>query len=301
MIERVWQCVARRRTERLSMRWVIPALLMLALPSSAFAADLSGDFDVLRGSEPVGPARFTNWSGYYAGGQFSYGDGNVNFAGATQPLVAFSLRELTLEEQDGVSQWPVLGKTGQDAIGYGGFFGYNMQWQDLILGVELNYTHTAMKVTSSETPIGRQTSAGGSTYDVTVDGSGSFNITDFVQLRARAGWIFGKLMPYGFAGFVLGRADYNLSTLVFGQQNPSSPPVVPCNTRTNPTCVDFSFPNTASQSNALLYGFSAGGGMDVMLAPNVFARGELEFVQFAPISHIISSIVSARVGAGVKF
>jgi outer membrane immunogenic protein len=283
------------------MRWVIRALVMLALPSTAFAADLSGDFDVLRGSEPVGPARFTNWSGYYAGGQFGYSDGNVNFSNATQPLVAFSLRELTLEEEDGISQWQVLGRTGHDAIGYGGYFGYNMQWQDMILGVELNYTHTSMNVTSAETPISRQTSAGGLTYDVTAQGSGTFNVTDYVQLRARAGWIFGKLLPYGFAGFVLGRADYNISTLVFGQENPSTPPTVPCNHVSNPSCVDFSFANQASESNALLYGFSAGGGMDVMVAPNVFARGELEFVQFAPLSHIVTNIVTARVGAGVKF
>lgn len=283
------------------MRWVIRALVILALPSSAFAADLSGDFDVLRGTQPVGPARFTNWAGFYGGGQFSYGDGNVNFANATQPLVAFSLRELALESEDGVSQWQVLGKTGQDAIGYGGFFGYNMQWQDMILGVELNYTHTAMKVVSSETPISRMTAAGGDTYNVTINGSGTFNITDFVQLRARAGWIFDKYLPYGFAGFVLGHANYNLSTLVFGQQNPSTPPVVPCNTTIAPSCVDFSFANTASESNALLYGVSVGGGIDVALTPNIFGRAELEYIQFAPISHIVSSIASARVGAGIKF
>ena len=69
----------------------------------------------------------------------------------------------------------------------------------------------------------------------------------------------------------------------------------------NPSCVDFNFANHASESNALLFGFSAGGGMDVMVAPNVFARGELEFIQFAPISHIVTNIVSARVGAGVRF
>jgi outer membrane immunogenic protein len=288
-------------SEKQSMRWVIRALVMLALPSGAFAADLSGDFDALRGSQSVGPARFTNWSGVYAGGQFGYSDGNVDFSNATQPLVGFSLRETTLENEQLPSAWPVLGRTGHDAIGYGGFFGYNMQWQDMILGVELNYTHTSMNVVSPETPISRQTSAGGNIYDVTVSGAGTFNVTDYVQLRARAGWMFGKLLPYGFAGVVLGRADYNLSTLVFGQENPSSPPTVPCNTRIAPTCVDFSFSNAASESNALLYGFSAGGGMDVMVASNVFARGELEFVQFAPISHIVTSIVTARVGAGVKF
>ena len=101
--------------------------------------------------------------------------------------------------------------------------------------------------------------------------------------------------------FVLGRANYNVSTLVFGQQSPSTPPTVPCNNRTNPACVDFSFGNAVSQSNALLYGASIGGGIDVAVAQNVFARAEVEYIQFAPINHILSSITSARVGAGIKF
>lgn len=284
------------------MRWVIRALVTLALlPCSAFAADLSGDFDVLRGTQPVGPARFANWAGYYGGGQFSYGDANVNFEHATQPLVAFSLRETALEQVVSPSNWQVLGKTGEDAIGYGGFFGYNMQWQDAILGVELNYTHTAMKVVSSSTPISRQTSAGGNTYGVTLDGSGTFNITDFVQLRGRAGWIFGKFLPYGFAGFVLGRADYNVTTVVSGQQNPSVPPTFPCNNIANPECIDFRYANSAAQSNALLFGASIGGGVDMMITQNVFTRAELEYIQFAPINHIVSSVTSARVGAGFRF
>ena len=283
------------------MRWVIRALVLLALPSGAFAADLSGDFDALRGTQPVGPARFFNWSGAYFGGQFGYSDGNVNFANATQPLVAFSLRELALESEDGVSQWAVLGKTGRDAIGFGGFAGYNMQFQDMILGVEVNYTHTSMNVTSSETPISRMTSAGGNTYDVTLQGSGTLNITDYVDLRARAGWIFDRFMPYGFAGLVLGRADYKLSTVAFGQQNPSTPPTVPCNLAIAPSCVDFSFANQASESNALLYGLSVGGGVDVAVTQNVFLRGEVGYIQFAPISHIVAAITSARVGAAVKF
>ena len=93
------------------MRRVICALTVLALASPAFAADL--DLDILRGSQPVGPATFTRWSGFYVGGQIGYGD------------VAFSLRELALESDDFVSTWPVLGRGSNDAVGYGGFIGYN--------------------------------------------------------------------------------------------------------------------------------------------------------------------------------
>ncbi len=68
------------------MRWVICAAFMLALAPSAFAADL----DMLRGSQTVGPATFMRWAGFYAGGQFGYSSGNVDFSKATQPLIANS-------------------------------------------------------------------------------------------------------------------------------------------------------------------------------------------------------------------
>ena len=51
----------------------------------------------------------------------------------------------------------------------------------------------------------------------------------------------------------------------------------------------------------MLYGFSVGGGVDWALTPNIFLRGEFEYVQFAPIASIVASIVTARVGAGFKF
>jgi outer membrane immunogenic protein len=128
------------------MRWVICALTALTLASPVFAADL-GILPVPQpvgpaGPLPVGPATFTRWSGFYFGGQIGYGDANADFSGATQQLVHYSLRELALENQDSVSTWSVLGRGGSDAVGYGGFVGYNTQWQDLVLGLEGNYTHT---------------------------------------------------------------------------------------------------------------------------------------------------------------
>ena len=48
-------------------------------------------------------------------------------------------------------------------------------------------------------------------------------------------------------------------------------------------------------------GFSVGGGLDWALTPNIFARGEFEFVQFAPFANISAYIVDARVGGGVMF
>ncbi len=284
------------------MRRVICALTVLALGSPAFAADL--DLDILRGSQPVGPATFTRWSGFYVGGQIGYGDANTDFSNATQPLVAFSLRETALESSDFVSTWPVLGSGSNDAVGYGGFVGYNTQWQDVVLGLEGNYTHTDFVTTASVSPLvggaGRIVSAGGSQYSVNLTGTGQLEITDYASLRARAGWVLGNFLPYGFAGLVIGRENYSVTTEVYGQQNSASPAFFPCDPAA-PTCIGYDFSNSAGQNGALLYGFSIGGGLDWALTQNIFLRGEFEYVQFAPIANIVASITSARLGAGFKF
>jgi outer membrane immunogenic protein len=279
------------------MRWVIGALVGLALAPSAYA----GDYDILRGAQSVGPATFTRWSGFYVGGQFGYSDATADFSGATQPLVAYSLRELALENDDHPSQWPFLHKVSNGAAGYGGFAGYNTQWQDLILGLEANYSHTSFTATSLASPLSRVVTAEGNTYSVTLTGSGTLHLTDYASLRGRAGWVFNNFLPYGFAGVAIGRADYHITSLVYGQQDPSSPPVVPCDTTLAPTCVDYSFSNAAGKSMALMYGFSVGGGLDMALTSNIFLRGEYEYVRFAPLTGIVAAISSAHVGVGIKF
>ena len=150
-----------------SMRRVICALALLMSSAPAFA----GDFDVLRGSESVGPARFTNWSGFYFGGQVGYSNVNTDFSKATSSLVAFSLRNTTLEQEQSPSSWPVLGQGNNSTTTFGGFIGYSTQWQDLILSIEGDYSRVNVTTTAAESPISRQTSAGGNNYDVTVLGS----------------------------------------------------------------------------------------------------------------------------------
>ena len=65
-------------------------------------------------------------------------------------------------------------------------------------------------------------------------------------------------------------------------------------------CTGFPLDPGSAQSNALLWGYSVGAGLDWALTPNIFVRGEFDFDQFAPISNISMSLVSGRVGAGFK-
>jgi outer membrane immunogenic protein len=287
------------------MRWVIYTLAVLMLAPPALAADL----DVLRGSEevpalPVGNPTFTRWSGFYFGGDASYNYSQANFSRATRPLLAFSLRDLTLEEEVNPSSIPVLGKGSANAFGGGGFLGYNTQWQDLVIGIEGTYTHTNLNMTASSSPLAgtpaspsRVFSAGGVNYNVALFGTGNLNLTDYGEARFRAGYIVGNLLPYGFVGVAVGRASYSVTT----QANVTQGTLSDGTCGMGSDCIPFTFSNSAGQSNALLFGVSVGGGLDWALTPNIFLRSEFEFVQFVPFANISAYIIDARVGGGFKF
>ncbi|MGC1352024.1 MAG: outer membrane beta-barrel protein [Xanthobacteraceae bacterium] len=288
------------------MRWVFCLAVMLGTATPALAADY--DLPILRGSEPpapvvtVGPATFTRWSGFYVGGVASYNNATTDFINATQPLVAFSLRATTLEEQVHPSGIAVLGKGADSAFGGGAFLGYNTQWQDLILGVEATYTHTNLSTTATGSAVARIFPT--VTDAVALNASGHLNLTDYGEARFRAGYVVGNLLPYGFMGLAVGRASYSVSTIANIAQptNTGNPDYSCLNTGVStPTCQFISFTNSAGQDNALLWGFSVGAGLDWALTQNFFLRGEFEFVQFAPISNINLPLVSGRVGAGYKF
>jgi opacity protein-like surface antigen len=271
-------------------------LVMCALSVSAFAPRaLADDLDVLRGAIPVAPALFTRWSGFYFGGQFGYSDALADFSASSQTPIAYALRETALENEFSVSEWPTLARANQGGLTFGGFVGYNTQWQDLILGVEGNYNHASINMTASSSKIGPLITGAdslGYTHAVTISGNGSMAVFDYGSLRARAGLVLGNFLPYGFAGLAIGEANTNISANVQDLQCTASAPI---------SCGNFSFNAGSGTSTALTYGFVAGGGLDVALTPNVFVRGELEYAQFAPISGIVAEIMTARVGAGLKF
>src|ERR1043166_4350369 len=120
-----------------SMRRGISGLAGLGFAHGALAADL----DYLRGSEVLAPsfATYTNWSGFYLGGQFGFGNTQMDFSPATASLIAFMLRTSGLENLGHISQWQILGAKDSRDTSYGGFIGYNSQWENVILGVEANY------------------------------------------------------------------------------------------------------------------------------------------------------------------
>jgi outer membrane immunogenic protein len=268
------------------MRRVLYALLALAFAPSAFADDLSWLTAPPHTNVPV----VNGWAGPYLGGQVSWSSGGGDFSKSTQPPLAFAL-----EAVDMPSSWQVLGQAAHSGIGFGGFAGYNTQFERFILGVEGNYDQANLSFTAPNSPISRRVAAGGVPYDVTVTGSGSVSDLNFGTLRARAGWALGNFLPYAFTGLAVGHANVNISGTAFGVQNPGCAPSI-----TAP-CVPFSFTGTAGRNGEWMLGFAVGAGLDVALTRNVFLRAEYEYVQFAPVASVVVSVNTVRSGLAVKF
>jgi opacity protein-like surface antigen len=285
------------RIEGSVMRRCLVALCLLAFATQTQAQDF--EMPTLRGSSPFIPAapKYTRWAGFYAGGQVGQSSTEMNFKDATQDLIAYLLRTTALENEQRPSEWGVLGKANPSGISYGAFVGYNVQFSDVIVGVDLHYNRSDFFANAPVTPISRAVSAGGNTYNITVEGAASMHVTDYGAARLRAGWIVNNFLLYGTGGFAVGRANITRSARVFGQENPNTP----CGPAAVNTCVAFDYSTSESKNGHFIYGWSAGAGVDVMLMPNFFVRGEIEYMSFTEAQGIKLDIGTARVGAGVKF
>jgi opacity protein-like surface antigen len=213
------------------------AFLAAATAGPAFAADMPET--ILRGgySEPP-PPPYARWDGVSLGAQFGYSN-------------------LTADFSD-VSTATTLPKVSTNSAQYGGFIGYNAQWDELVLGVEGAYNRfNSLSATGESGTL-----------------SSTFKVVDYGTVRARAGYAFGQFLPYLYFGGAVGRVNYQ--TVDAGTV-------------------------TSSRDNGYAGGFTTGLGIDVAILPNVFVRAEYEYVLFAPINGVRSSINTARAGVGIRF
>jgi len=274
------------------MRRFLLSVLMCAAASGAQAADLP-DFPVLRGGFTDG---FTtppvNWRGFYIGGQAGYGSSDEKFAGSNSNMLAALLDHNVIEEMQ-VSQWN-LGLGGQSArtSAFGAFAGYNSQWDDVVLGIEASYMHGSFGGASHATKelVSGAKLSDGFFHDVAVDSSASISISDMATFRGRAAYAWGCFLPYVFGGFALGNADILRSVTVHDAvSNVIGGPFAPLATLNA----------TDGVHNHLIYGYTAGLGVDVNLVGGLFMRAEWEYIRFT--SQVDTNINTVRAGLGYKF
>ena len=279
------------------MRWVLAAVVVLAVAPSAFA----DDFGILRGTQPT-----YRWSGIYGGGQVGYSSSVVNFGQAASSDIGFILRNTAIQQDQQISQWSVLGSRSPVTTGVGAFIGYNIEWENLITGLEVNYNHVSLSASSGSTITRSFTESANLPaghhyfYSLTVTGQSALHMSDIATFRLRGGVEEGSFLPYVFGGLAVARADFsNSATLSFTATDfpdSSTPPLTPL-----PTLNFGPVTQGNTQSGSFAYGFATGAGVDVGLTPNVFVRGEFEYIYFAPLNGIHVTTATGRVGGGLKF
>jgi outer membrane immunogenic protein len=315
------------------MRKVVLSLLLLSAAGTARAADL--DYDYLRGADyDPPPVAVVDWSGVYVGGHGGYTAGSFAQRNAVQSALANYFYATAVEAEYGVSRnvsFP--GSRGRGAS-FGAYAGWNMQFEDAVLGLEADYTHTEQKTTSSY-GISRVMTLSTGTYDtVNMFGQSKTEIQDYGTIRARAGYAIGNFLPYVTGGFAVGQVKftdsvdvqnygYNAGAYVANQAlppsqrvavynhgyaafNPDAPAVgsTPPSTARDQTTV--TTPNAATRIVAndrvkTIGGIALGFGLEYALTPNILLRGEYQYVNFQRFNGHNAELNTIRGGAAVKF
>jgi opacity protein-like surface antigen len=278
------------------MRRAILGLVMIGLVHDASAGDL--DLPVLRGSNAydMGMPAYHRWSGFYVGGQGGFTAANLNFSKAGQSLLADMLRNTTIESEFAVSHWPQPTEGRDSGLTYGGFIGYNWQWDDAVLGLELNYNRSSFSSSGSDSITRIITTLDEYQYTVTATASGSAKVTDFGTFRVRGGYVMGSFMPYGTVGLAVGLVNLTKTASV------SYPaPIDVSSGGVQPLLPPFSDSASLVKNGVVAVGYSAGLGFDYEVVPGVFVRGEYEYVGFPSVKDFSINISTVRGGVGVKF
>ncbi|MCK0197066.1 porin family protein [Ancylobacter sp. 6x-1] len=140
------------------------AAALMTMP--AYAADLSMP---VKAPPVVEPAPAFSWTGFYLGANAGYGWGSAKF-------------------NSGVDL------DGMDGGLVGGQIGYNLQYGQVVFGVETDLQYADMK--------DRFTFASGSSV--------SSELRYFGTVRARVGYAFDRILPYVTGGFAYGSNKVNL-------------------------------------------------------------------------------------------
>jgi outer membrane immunogenic protein len=271
---------------------VVAAAMMLGAVTVAQAADMP-DLPILRGSFTDGlTTSRVNWQGVYFGGQGGYGSSDENFTGSSTNLLATLLANNVVQEM-GVPQWNLgFGKQSSRTSAFGAFLGYNWQWDEAVLSLEASYMHGdfgGMSIASKELVSGAPLSDG-RFHDVAVTSSASIKISDMATFRGRAAYAFDCFLPYVFGGFALGNAEIAHSATVNDSVS---------NSVNGPFAPLMPLFATDAVHNHLIYGYTAGLGIDINLVGGLFARAEWEYVRFT--SSVDTNINTVRAGLGYKF
>jgi len=251
----------------------------------ASAADMP---DFLRGSSPaIAMPAGPSWDGFYIGGHVGWSVPGIDFTNNTNDMRT----QASLAGISGASVTP-LGSNDSTATHFGGFVGYQQQWDGAVVGIEGTYNWIDKAVTATTSITGNFLPAV-PTLAYSFAGSETARIIDYGTIRIKGGWAASSFfMPYATFGLAMGRIDIIRNVVV----TPTATAATPLGTVVPPP-----ISTSLNVNNQFGYGYAAGVGADFCLMANVFARLEYEYVQFPDFQGLNVHMHNVRVGAAYKF
>lgn len=299
----------------------------LGVPA-AEAADL--DYGVLRGPEydTVEPA--IDWSGVYVGGHVGYTSAALGFRNVFQPLVARRLANSTAEGDLNASGLlnPLSVRT--EGLSFGAYAGYNYQFDETVLGVEVDYTRFDRAGITTDSVSRFGTVSNGYLETISLDGTSTTKIEDYGTIRARAGYAYGSFLPYVTGGLAIGRAQisdqvnyrsygYDQPTYVSNQslataqrvqvgnfgysnfnQNYPELNTTPSGQGGGQTRAAARTPLGQSKTKTV-GGIALGAGLEFALTSSIILRAEYQYVLLNDFDGHKVNLNTVRAGAAVKF
>ncbi|MFE1598467.1 outer membrane protein [Methylobacterium sp. ID0610] len=290
------------------------AALCLGGLDPALAADL--DFGTLRGSSFDAPAPVGNWDGVYVGGHGGWSSASFGFGNVFQTPVANYFRRSTYESNFGASSLLYPQSARRDGTSFGAYLGINFQFDEIVAGAELDYTHLGVQGTTIDA-IGRQNLTNGYWQALDLIGEAKTKIEDYATLRARFGYDVGNVMPYVTAGLAIGRAritdtvaveanGYDQATYNSNKASGANAPVMHDGYASfNQADVTQSVPAgptvITKSREKIVGGIAAGAGLEFALTSSILLRAEYQYVQFNDFDGHKANINTVRGGAALKF
>jgi outer membrane immunogenic protein len=271
---------------------------LVALAHPAAAADMS-----LRGSLPAYEDTGPNWSGIYGGVHGGIGSMTAD----TQAMAQRESRRLLngLYYLNPPSGTPAPDFINVDPVRsspvmFGVFAGYQQQYEDAVIGFEVDYTRVASGGGGSRSwtqPFSVLYAQTGYTDAFSQSTTVRASITDYVTARLRGGWAYGRVMPYITGGLALVRGN----TSVTYQAGASR-------IDTDATdAVDWTSPygdivnSTRSSNGTIGFGYVMGTGVEALLTNNIFARAEYQFLRVPSMGGVPLTLHTIRAGVGIKY
>lgn len=302
---------------------VLGATIVTLLAQTCLVPALAADYDYgpLRGTQPPPVAPIASWEGGYVGATAGYTQANMEFTKSLRSSVLGLTRNTALETEFGVSNLISPPADDSRTHSFGAFAGWNWQFEELVFGLEADYTRASMVGNSSDNIFRSFNTSNGYLNEVGLSGSATTHLKDYGTFRARFGYALGSFLPFVTGGAAIGRADVSSSaaiqiagfdqatwnTLFAQYQTTGIMGSVPnygyatfnnitlARTMNGPVFV------VVNKTEKYALGATGGVGIDWQILPNMFLRAEYQYIHFGDFKDHKAQVNTVRAAAALKF